>query len=110
VEDEAGQLHPSDIIYLRPFREPVPSRRPTGALSRAACPKVSECDGTSLRCGFGCFGFFSSRFDRLWPFAITGSLLLLRPSCLRSIRGTGPGTRPWQDRLLSALRRALTTQ
>jgi hypothetical protein len=74
----------SDITYFRPFREPVPSRRPTGALSRAASPG----DGVSLRCDFGCFGFFASRFDRFWPFAIAGSLLLSRPSHLRSIRGT----------------------
>ena len=30
-------------------------------------------DAAAFRSCFGCFGFFGSRFDRLCPFAITGS-------------------------------------
>jgi hypothetical protein len=28
---------------------------------------------TAFFSDFGCFGFFASRFDRFWPFAMTGS-------------------------------------
>ena len=65
---------PASVAYLRPFRMPVRSRPPAAAPSRAADPGESTRDAAVFRSGFGCFGFFGSRFDRLCPFAIADSV------------------------------------
>jgi hypothetical protein len=62
------------VAYFLPFRKPVRSRPPAGAPLRAAGPGASTWEAATLRSGLGCFGFFCSRFDRLCPFAMVGSV------------------------------------
>jgi hypothetical protein len=68
-------LRPSDIVYLRLFRNPARSRPPPAAASRTADPVASVKGTAGPFSAFGCFGFFCSRFDRLCSFAMVAFLI-----------------------------------
>jgi hypothetical protein len=84
-------LRAIDIAYRRPFSEPVRLRPLTGTASRSVARGARASEVTALCSGFGCFGFFASRFDRRCPLAISGFLLQLKLPSFGSIRRTSRG-------------------
>jgi len=67
----SAPFRPDLADHLRAFREATRSR--PLPLSRGASPATSAGRTAAFGTGFGCFGFFASRFDRFCAFAIANS-------------------------------------